>query len=237
MNRKPRALALAAVSLVCIMILAACGDSTPVLRYITIAPATANIEVGTTQQFTATGYYSNGSTTPNMSVTWGSSTPAVATIDATGVATAVASGTTTITATAFGITATSATLNVNQLTTIAVTPTTATVAIGATVPFTAKGTFKNADGTTSSSDITAEVTWNSGTPAVATIDDYRYGHGRRVGCHCDHRKIGWHHIQQRHSDRPCSSGVPGHYSGRHYDRRRQRHLLLRSGKVERWHLA
>ena len=71
MNRKPRALALAAVSLVCIMILAACGNSTPVLRYITITPATANIGVGTTQQFTATGSYSNGSTTPNMSVTWG----------------------------------------------------------------------------------------------------------------------------------------------------------------------
>ena len=171
MNRKPRALALAAVSLVCIMILAACGDSTPVLRYITITPATANIGVGTTQQFTATGSYSNGSTTPNMSVTWGSSTLTVATIDSTGVATAVASGTTTITATAFGITATPATLNVNQLTAILVAPANVSVAVGATQLFTAKGTSKNADGTTSSSDITAQVTWNSGTPTVATIDD------------------------------------------------------------------
>ena len=170
MNRKPRALALAAVSLVCIMILAACGDSTPVLRYITITPATANIGVGTTQQFTATGSYSNGSTTPNMSVTWGSSTPAVATIDSTGVATAVATGTTTITATAFGITATPATLNVNQLTTIVVAPANASVAIGATQVYTATGTFKNADGSTPSSDITAQVTWNSSTPTVATID-------------------------------------------------------------------
>ncbi len=170
MNRKPRALALAAISLVCTMILAACGDSTPVLRYITITPATANIGVGTTQQFTATGSYSNGSTTPNMSVTWGSSTPTVATIDSTGVAMAVASGTTTITATAFGITATPATLNVNQLTTIVVAPANASVDIGATQVYTATGTFKNADGSTSSSDITAQVTWNSGTPTVATID-------------------------------------------------------------------
>ena len=106
-----------------------------------------------------------------MSVTWGSSTPTVATIDTTGVATAVASGTTTITATAFGITAPSATLNVNQLTAILVAPANVSVAVGATQPFTAKGTFKNADGTTSSSDITAQVTWNSGTPTVATIDD------------------------------------------------------------------
>jgi len=170
MNRKPRELALVAVSVACLLILAACNCA-PTLRYITISPATSTIGVGTTQQFTATGYYSNGSTTPGMSVTWGSSSSAVATIDSTGVATGVATGTTSITATAFGITATPATLNVNQLISIAITPATAAVAAGGTQQYTSMGTFKNADGSTSTSDITTTVTWAATPATVATIDN------------------------------------------------------------------
>jgi hypothetical protein len=59
------ALALVAVSLVCVLILAACNCA-PTLRYITISPATSTIGVGTTQQYTGTGYYSNGSITPKV---------------------------------------------------------------------------------------------------------------------------------------------------------------------------
>ena len=67
MNKKSSELGLVAVSLVCILILAACNCS-PTLRYITISPATSTIAVGTTQQYTATGYYSNGNVTQGFSV-------------------------------------------------------------------------------------------------------------------------------------------------------------------------
>ena len=87
MRIKPSQLAFVAVSLVCVLILAACNCA-PTLRYITISPANQTIAVGTTQQFSATGYYSNGSVMPNITVSWSSSAVSVATINGTtGVAT------------------------------------------------------------------------------------------------------------------------------------------------------
>jgi YVTN family beta-propeller protein len=74
----------------------------PTLVSIAISPATpANLVVGQTQQFTATGTYSDNSTKDvTTSATWASDNTAVATIGAnTGVATGVAAGTANITAT------------------------------------------------------------------------------------------------------------------------------------------
>ena len=173
MRKNFSALALAAVSLVCILILTGCNNGgAGKLRYITITPTTASIDVGTTQQFSATGYFSDGTTTPNFPVVWGSSNMAVATITTGGVASAVGPGTTSITATANGITATPATLNSAQLTAINLTPANKTINVTQTQAFTATGTFKNPDGTTGTADITSQITtWLSGTPAVATIDN------------------------------------------------------------------
>jgi hypothetical protein len=71
------------------------------LTSIAVTPAAPSIVVGATQQFTATGTYSDSSTKDLTSTaTWASSTQTFATITATGgLATAVAAGTTTITAT------------------------------------------------------------------------------------------------------------------------------------------
>ncbi len=72
---------------------------------IAVTPASpSSLTVGHTQQFTATGTYSNNST-PNIttSVTWDSSNDAVATISTTGLATGVAPGSVLITATLSGI--------------------------------------------------------------------------------------------------------------------------------------
>ena len=67
---------------------------------IVVTPATPTISTGTTQSFTATGTYSNGSTQNLTSqVAWTSSSTSVATINSTGLATAVNSGSTTISAT------------------------------------------------------------------------------------------------------------------------------------------
>jgi hypothetical protein len=75
------------------------GGTTPTLSSIAVTPANPSITVGVTQQFTATGTYSDSSTQNiTSSVTWGSSSTGVATINA-GLATAMAEGLTTITAT------------------------------------------------------------------------------------------------------------------------------------------
>jgi 6-phosphogluconolactonase (cycloisomerase 2 family) len=168
MNRKPSRFILLAVSMVCILVVAACNCA-PTLQYLVITPTTSTIAVGTTQQYTANGYYSNGSITPGLSVTWGSATPAVATINSsTGVATGVAVGTSTISAFALGIT-TTATLNVNQLTSIAITPLNQTIPVAGTEQYDAMGTFSNGSGTPTTSDITSQVTWNAGTATVASF--------------------------------------------------------------------
>ena len=71
------------------------------LLSIAVAPEAPAIPRGSTQAFTATGAYSDGTTSDlTPSATWISSDTAVATIDSNGIAPALARGTTTITATA-----------------------------------------------------------------------------------------------------------------------------------------
>jgi trimeric autotransporter adhesin len=138
------------------------------LSSIAVTPATpAHLKVGATQQFTATATFTDGSTSDVTStVTWTSGTPTTATISAAGLATGVAQGTTQITAAMSGVTSPGVTLTVISLTSIAVTPNPATVAIAATLQFTATGTFNDA----STANITSQVTWNSATTSVATIN-------------------------------------------------------------------
>jgi uncharacterized protein YjdB len=77
---------------------------TAALQAIAVTPANPSIAKGTTRQFTATGTYSDNST-QNLTnqVTWASATPSVATINAVGLATGVAIGTSTISATLGGV--------------------------------------------------------------------------------------------------------------------------------------
>ncbi len=88
----------------------------PVLVSITITPVTPSLTIGTQVQFTATGYYSDGST-QNLTVTanWSSSAPGVATINPAGLATGVDSGQTTIEAAVGSINGTTV-LTTNQTT-------------------------------------------------------------------------------------------------------------------------
>jgi hypothetical protein len=74
--------------------------ATATLQSITVSPVNPTVTAGNTQQFTATGNYSDGST-QNLTnlATWSSSVTGVASINATGLATAVAGGSTVISAT------------------------------------------------------------------------------------------------------------------------------------------
>jgi len=117
----------------------------PSLVSISVTPAAPSVAAGHTEQFTATGTYSNG-TKQNLTSTasWTSSATTIATVSSGGLATSLAQGTATITATSGTITGT-ATLTVTAvvLASIAVTPGTASVAAGYTQQFTATGTYSN----------------------------------------------------------------------------------------------
>jgi uncharacterized repeat protein (TIGR03803 family) len=142
---------------------------------IAITPSIPSIAAGTSEQFTATGIFSDNTTqnlTPDL--TWTSSNAAVATISSSGLASAVASGSTTITATCkvastCGTLAGSTTLTVKAATlvSIAITPSNPSIALGINETFTATGTYSD----NSTQNLTAQVTWNSATPAVATISN------------------------------------------------------------------
>ncbi len=69
------------------------------LASIVVAPVNPSVAGGQTQEFTATGHYTDGSTNVvTSSVTWTSSSTTIATINSSGVATTIAAGNTTITA-------------------------------------------------------------------------------------------------------------------------------------------
>ena len=147
------------------------GTGSPVLQSITVSPTSASISVGATQQFTATGHYSNGSTqTLTSGTTWSSSSTTYATIGATGLATGVAAGSTNITASSGGVVSTPAaalavTASTPVLQSITISPTSASIAVGATQQFTATGHYSNG----STQTLTSGVTWSSSATTYATI--------------------------------------------------------------------
>jgi hypothetical protein len=144
------------------------GTQPPTLKSIAVTPANQSTPSGTTVQYTATGTYSDNSV-KNItgSVTWASATPATATINAAGLATAVAVGNSTISATSGGIAgSTTLTVTAATLKSIAVTPANPSATVGAMVQFTATGTYSD----NSVKNITGSATWAAGTPAGATIN-------------------------------------------------------------------
>ncbi|HWT02842.1 MAG TPA: lamin tail domain-containing protein [Pyrinomonadaceae bacterium] len=70
----------------------------PQVDHVEVSPATATINRGQTQQFTATAFDGGNQPIPGATFTWTSSNTNVATIDSNGLATGVGIGTTTITA-------------------------------------------------------------------------------------------------------------------------------------------
>jgi trimeric autotransporter adhesin len=139
----------------------------PVLSSIIVTPANASIPAGNSQQFTATGTYSDGSAQNlTSSSTWTSSVPSVVTIQAGGLASSATVGTSTISAALNGITgSTNLSVTVPVLVSIALTPSTASIAAGNAQAFSATGTYS--DG--SKQTLTTSATWTSSIPAVATV--------------------------------------------------------------------
>jgi len=134
---------------------------------VVVTPSTTTLTtVGATQQLAAEARDANGNAVAGRTFAWTSANASVATVDpASGLVTAVGSGTTTVTATT-GAVSGAATVNVALVvTSVVVTPTAPTLtAFGATQQFTAVARDAN------DSPIPGQVfTWSSSNTAVATV--------------------------------------------------------------------
>ena len=139
------------------------------------------VNAGETQQFLATGNFSSGPGDPgtlvNLTnlVTWESSDTTVAIINAAGLATSYAQGTTNITASKDGISSANVTLTVNAaiLESVTVTPAGPTITFVSGNPpapinrlqFTATAIYSDGEAT----DNTSESAWSVAPPGIATI--------------------------------------------------------------------
>jgi hypothetical protein len=132
-----------------------------------LTPAATTFQIGATRQLAAFATYSDGSVvdvTANSEFV--SATPAAVRIANTGLIAGVAAGSSTITASFNGKTATAtATTTGATLSSIAVTPANATVAINGTQQFVAIGTYSD----NSTAVITSTAQWTSANTGIATV--------------------------------------------------------------------
>ncbi len=143
------------------------------LQTIDVAPPNPSIANGTRQQFAAAGHFDDGSTQDlTATVTWTSSDASVDVGNGPasgGLATSGALGatTSTITATLGTISgATVLTVKDVSLASVSVAPPAPTLRLGQSVQLEATGSFS--DGSTQ--PMTREVTWDSSTPSIGTVD-------------------------------------------------------------------
>ena len=138
------------------------------LASIAVSPAASSLPVNTSQQFTATGTYKDGSSRDLTAlVSWASTFSSIATVDVTGVATGMSAGSTTISASLGGVTgSTSLTVTAPTISSIVITPDGLTLGIGIGQQYTATAIYS--DGSTQ--DLVSGVTWSSSATGVATIN-------------------------------------------------------------------
>ncbi len=147
--------------------------SSATLVSIDVTPATPSIARGLSQQFTATGTYTD-STTQDLttSATWASSDTTKASISnasgSQGFASSGEVGSTSISATFNGVTGSTAlTISSATLVSIGVTPATPSIAKGISQQFTAIGIYTDA----TTQDLTTSATWASSDTKKASISN------------------------------------------------------------------
>ncbi len=163
----------------------------PSLTSVTLSPATASILQGQTQQFTATGLFSNG-TLQNLTneLTWTVSmvSGSASSLSTTGLATGVAPGVSTITAvTPLSLLSSLGILNplsgssvltvLPVLESFTISPSAPSIIQGATQQFSASGLFS--DG--SLQNITGALSWSSASAAIASVSNTGLATGQLPG--------------------------------------------------------
>lgn len=139
----------------------------PALMSLALTPANTTFQVGATRQLAASASYSDGTVVDvTASSTYVSATPAAVSVASTGLMTGVAAGSSVITASFGGKTATAnATTTAVTVSSIAVTPANATVAVGGSQQFVAIATYSDS----STAVVTSTATWTSSSTATATV--------------------------------------------------------------------
>ncbi len=154
---------------------AAASTTTPppnlVVTTVSVSPPSASVAVGATMPFQATVKDQNGNVMTGQNVTWTTNDSATATVNSSGVVTGVAAGSVTITATSAGksgtsnITVTGPPLPAPVVTTVTVTPSSASVQAGVIVPL--QATVRDQNGNVMSGET---VAWTTNNTSAATVN-------------------------------------------------------------------
>ncbi|HWQ29066.1 MAG TPA: Ig-like domain-containing protein, partial [Dehalococcoidia bacterium] len=141
-----------------------------VVAAVSVQPASASLTAGGSLQLTAAASDSNGYAVGGASFAWSSSNTAVATVNQSGVVTAVAQGSATMTASSGGKTAASSISVAGSsvlpppVATVTVQPSSLSLTVGQTAQLGV--VLKDANGNTLTG---RSVTWSSSNPSVATV--------------------------------------------------------------------
>jgi trimeric autotransporter adhesin len=152
--------------------LAGCGGGSSKLVNVAVTPGAQAIDVGGTATFRADLQYSCKAPSQPPAITWSVSDATVASVDGSGQVLGLRAGTVSVTASAGGKTGTAsltvkALTVVPELTGLRISPETAMVAAGETLPLTATADT-SAGG---SRDLSSTAAWSSSDATVATISD------------------------------------------------------------------
>lgn len=156
------------------IITARCGDRAgtsvitvqiPPVATVEVSPPTPTITVSNTVQLSATLRDANGAQLTGRTVTWQSSAAGIATVNGSGLVTAVAAGQATITATSEGKSGTATiTVQLPPVASITVTPVSPTLGVSQTMQMVA--TLRDANGV----ELTGRaVTWETSAAGIATV--------------------------------------------------------------------
>lgn len=163
-----------AIGFMC-LVLTLTGCSNTAVGWIGITPASQSLGAGQTVQLAATGYIGHGTSPASTKdvtavVTWTSSSPSIASVSSSGLATAVSAGTATISASMTGVATTTATITVTASTK---TITALTIIPGSQIVTSANETGQfiaiGTSGAGNQEDVTSQVTWGSSDVKVASI--------------------------------------------------------------------
>jgi len=148
--------------------LTACGGDAaepPAACVVSVAPTSATLTVGGSTQLSASIKDSQGNALSGRTVTWQSADPAVASVSANGLVSALAAGgPVSVRATCEGSSASAQVTIVAAVASVAVTPATSELRIGGTVQLTAAVKDDHGNNLTGRT-----ITWQSSAPAVASV--------------------------------------------------------------------